>query len=386
MSKRYKVQNCYGDSMPSSFSFKKLFPFLTIVSFIQCSAFGKDPHGTHLEKIQKSTNYDVSREQFVNRRADILEKMRENQNMFSLAIRFIFGGDKHQRPDQKLPEVKPDIAEFLKKSDGMKFIWFGHSTFLVNLDGKILLFDPVFSSSASPVSFMIKRFQDAVISLEEMPPIDYIIISHDHYDHLDMETIQFFKSKTTKFITPLGVISHLKEWGIADDRLTELDWWESTSIDGLTIVCTPAQHFSGRTGSNANKTLWGSWVLLGKSERMYFSGDSGYDVHFKNIGDKYGPFDLTFIENGQYNEQWRAVHVLPEETAKAFLDLKGKRLVPVHWGMFDLSLHNWYEPIEKLEDESIKNNINLLTPKFGQLVKTKEETLFEKWWKMFLPK
>ncbi|TGL56427.1 MBL fold metallo-hydrolase [Leptospira ognonensis] len=353
--------------------------------FLQCSAFGKDPNGSHLEKIQKSTHYDKEREQFVNRRPDILEKMRENQNMFTLMVRFLFGGDENQRPKEKLPELKPDLVEFLKKEKGMKFIWFGHSTFLLNLEGKIILFDPVFSASAAPYSFMVKRFQDAVLKLEEMPPVDYIILSHDHYDHLDMETVKFFKTKTTKFITPLGVISHLKEWGIPDDRLTELDWWDSLQIDDIEIVCTPAQHFSGRKGFNANQTLWGSWVLIGKTERMYFSGDSGYDEHFKKIGDTYGPFDITFIENGQYNENWRAVHVLPEETAQAFLDLRGKQLVPVHWGMFDLSLHSWYEPIEKLEEQSIKHNIKLLTPKFGQLVKSKEETLWERWWKKFIP-
>jgi L-ascorbate metabolism protein UlaG (beta-lactamase superfamily) len=361
------------------------FLILSFLTIQNCSAFGKDPHGSHLEKIKASTHYDLSRDQFINRRPDVIEKMRENQNMFTLTLRFLFSGDQNQRPSDKLPEIKPDMEDFLKKSDGMKFIWFGHSTFLVNLEGKIILFDPVFSGSAAPFSFMIKRFQDAVLKLEELPPVDYIILSHDHYDHLDMETIEFFKNKSTKFITPLGVISHLKEWGIADNRLTELDWWESISIDELQIVCTPAQHFSGRKGTNGNKTLWGSWVLIGKTERMYFSGDSGYDDHFKSIGNKYGPFDVAFIENGQYNEQWRAVHVLPEETAQAFLDLKGKKLIPVHWGMFDLSLHSWYEPIEKLEEQANKKNIDLLTPKFGQIVKTKEENLFEKWWKNFIP-
>ncbi|HMV43841.1 MAG TPA: MBL fold metallo-hydrolase, partial [Leptospiraceae bacterium] len=217
-----------------------------------------------------------------------------------------------------------------------------------------------------------------------LPNIDYIIISHDHYDHLDMETIEFFKSKSVKFITPLGVTSHLKEWGITEDRLTELDWWSSINRDDLEIILTPAQHFSGRKGNNQNKTLWGSWIVRNKKQSLYFSGDSGYDTHFKAIGDKYGPFDITFIENGQYNERWRAVHVLPEETAQAFLDLKGKHLVPVHWGMFDLSLHNWYDPIERIEKASKEKNIKLLTPKFGQIVKLEEDTIFETWWKKFI--
>ena len=357
---------------------------LNIAFLSNCSAFGKDPIGAHHDKIKQSPNYDLIKEQFVNRRPSILDEMREKQNMLTLSIKFFFGGDDHKSPSGKLPEIKPDMTEFLKSSDGIKFIWFGHSTFLVNIDGKILLFDPVFSSSAAPFSFIVKRFQDAVIKLEELPKIDYILISHDHYDHLDMETIRFFRDKQTKFITPLGVTSHMKEWGIEEDRLTEMDWWESKNIEGLEIICTPAQHFSGRKGANGNKTLWGSWVIIGKSERFYFSGDSGYDVHFKNIGDKYGPFDLAFIENGQYNENWREVHVLPEESSQTFLDLKGKRMVPVHWGMFDLSLHSWYEPIERLEEQAKLKNINLLTPKFGQIVYTKQETLFEKWWKVFI--
>ncbi|WCL48591.1 MBL fold metallo-hydrolase [Leptospira sp. GIMC2001] len=370
--------------MQSNFLFTILLIVMNFTVFNNCSAFGKDPFGAHQEKIQKSPNFDSTKEQFVNRRPNILDEMREKQNMLSLTWKFFFGGSDYKTPTEKLPEVKPDMVEFLKPSDGIKFIWFGHSSFLVNIDGKILLFDPVFSESAAPFSFIVKRFQDAVIKLEELPNIDYIIISHDHYDHLDMETIQFFAEKQTKFITPLGVTSHIKDWGIAEDRLMELDWWESLNIGGVEIVCTPAQHFSGRKCSNGNKTLWGSWVIIGKSERFYFSGDSGYDVHFKNIGDKYGPFEIAFIENGQYNELWREVHVLPEETGQAFLDLKGKRLVPVHWGMFDLSLHSWYEPIEELEKQAELKNINLLTPKFGQIVYTKRDNIFERWWKAFL--
>ncbi|GBF49927.1 Zn-dependent hydrolase [Leptospira ryugenii] len=359
--------------------------FLLSITLWQCRAFGKDPHGDHLEKIKKSTHYDPERDQFVNRRPDVLEKMREEQNFFSLLTKFLFGGGKERRPKERLPEIKPDLKEFVKPSEHIKFIWFGHSTFIVNIQGKILLFDPVFSGSAAPFSFMVKRFQDAVVSLEELPNVDYILISHDHYDHLDLETIEFFKQKQTKFITPLGVSSHLKDWGIAEDRLLELDWWQSTdSVDGLKIVCTPSQHFSGRRGMNGNHTLWASWTVLGKTERFYFSGDSGYDTHFKEIGNAYGPFTLTFLENGQYNPMWRAVHSMPEETAQAHLDLKGEKLVPVHWGMFDLSLHNWYEPAEELEKYAKEKNIDLLTPKFGQMVSSQTPNAWERWWKSLM--
>lgn len=355
-----------------------------LLSLSACSAFGKDPEGKHLEKIQSSPHFDKEKDSFVNRRPDILSTMREGQSMFKLTLEFLFGGQKHRSPSEKLPEVKPDVEEFLKKSDKLKFIWFGHSTFLINFDGTIILFDPIFSTAASPVSFAVKRFQPPVLKLEELPEIHYIVISHDHYDHLDMETIQFFKNKKTKFITPLGVTSHIKEWGVEAERLTELDWWDSIHTENLEFILTPAQHFSGRKGSNQMKTLWGSWIVRSKNQSLYFSGDSGFDTHFKTIGDKYGPFDITFIENGQYDLKWKEVHVLPEETAQAFIDLKGKRLVPVHWGMFDLSLHSWFDPIERLEKEAEKRNLNLLTPKFGQIVKLEEETIFEKWWKGFI--
>lgn len=204
-------------------SIKKFLLLISIIVLHKCSAFGKEPFGSHLENIQKSSNYDKNRDQFVNRRPDILEKMHERQNLFFLTFKYLFGGSDFSRPSEKLPELKPNMEKFLEQSTGMKFIWFGHSTFLVNIDGKILLFDPIFSSSAAPISIMIKRFQDAVIQLNELPNIDYIIISHDHYDHLDMETVHFFKDKKTKFLTPLGVGSHLKEWGIQEERISEFD-------------------------------------------------------------------------------------------------------------------------------------------------------------------
>lgn len=233
---------------------------------------------------------------------------------------------------------------------------------------------------------MVKRFQAPVLSIKDLPEIDYVIISHDHYDHLDMETIQHFQTKKTRFITPLGVSSHLKSWGIPEDRMQELDWWESTTFKNIELVCTPAQHFSGRSGMDGGQTLWASYVLKTPKQNLYFSGDSGYDIHFKEIGDKYGPFELVFIENGQYNEMWKEVHLMPEETSQAVLDLKGKKMVPIHWAMFELALHDWYEPIEESEKYTEKYGIELLTPKFGQLVFLEKENIFEKWWKQFVKK
>ncbi len=361
-----------------------LFIFIIFLN-ISCSALGTNPSGDHLEKIKKSSQYDINKEMFVNRRANLTQEMRNNLSYWKLINAYFFGKEERV-PTQKLPELKPNISKFLSNKESVSFIWFGHSTFILNFGGKILLFDPIFSGYASPVRNFVKRFQEPVLKLEELPEIDYIVISHDHYDHLDMDTIVYFKSKKTKFITPLGVSSHIKGWGIEENRLTELDWWQSLDIDGLQFICTPAQHFSGRTGSNSNKTLWSSWIVKNKKNSIFFSGDSGYDTHFKAIGDKYGPFDIAFIENGQYNKMWRDVHVLPEETAQAFLDLKGKNLVPVHWGMFALSLHDWFEPIEELEKQSKLRNINLMTPKIGQMIVLSEENIFEKWWKALIQK
>ncbi len=358
---------------------------LLALGLISCSALGTNPSGDTLEKIKKSSQYDKQKEMFVNRRPNLIQEMRNNFSYWKL-INAYFWGKEERVPKEKFPEIKPDIKQFIKLKDNLSFIWFGHSTFLLNIGGKIILFDPVFSGSASPVGLFVKRYQDPVLKLEELPEVDYIVISHDHYDHLDMDTVKFFQAKKTKFITPLGVTSHIKGWGVQEERLTELDWWQSLEIDGLEFICTPAQHFSGRTGTNSNKTLWSSWIVKNKKSSIFFSGDSGYDTHFKSIGDKYGPFDITFIENGQYNQMWRDVHVLPEETAQAFLDLRGKNLVPVHWGMFSLSLHDWFEPIEELEKQAKLKNLKLMTPKIGQMVVLSEETIFERWWRALMQK
>lgn len=283
-------------------------------------------------------------------------------------------------PHGKLPEVKPHIPEFLKPSDFLKFIWLGHSTLLINVDGKIFLIDPVFGNSASPFDFMIPRFQAAAISLKELPYIDAIIISHDHYDHLDKSTIKYFENKSTRFIVPIGVGNHLRDWGIEKTRITELNWGESTSYSHIKFTATPARHFSGRSFFDRNQTLWASWVIEGKEDKIFYSGDSGYGGHFKEIGKRYGPFDLAFLENGQYNERWPDVHMHPEETLQALIDVDAKILVPVHWGMFDLALHHWTEPISRTHKIATAWEIPILTPKLGEMVDTGIPAGANPWW------
>lgn len=352
---------------------------ITSFSISGCSSFGTKPSDKDIKRFENSINYNKKKQQFVNRIPDVIEKMQERNLSWKLFKEWFKAG-KDRVPSEKLPEVSPDINAFLSTTKDLKVIWFGHSSFLLNMDGNIILVDPVFSESASPVSWMVKRFQEPVLKLEELPKVDYIVISHDHYDHLDMQSIKHFKEKKVTFVTPLGVGSHLKGWGIDEKNIIERDWWQSTTLNGVEFTATPAQHFSGRTGFNGNQTLWASWVLKTKNHNVFFSGDTGYDIHFQQIGERLGPFDVAFIENGQYNLNWREVHLLPEEGVKAFQELKAKKYFPVHWGMFELSLHAWYDPVEKLFNLAKQKNIEVVAPKLGQVVNLNQKFNNELWW------
>ena len=263
------------------------------------------------------------------------------------AVKDVFLKSKSRIPQGKIPEAKPDIDHFMKKDNQTKFIWFGHSTLLVNIDGQIILMDPIFSRYASPIYFIVKRFQPPVLNLNELPHIDTILISHNHYDHLDKKTIKFFKRNSTEFIVPLGIGNILERWGIDRSRITELDWYESADKNPVKYTSAPAKHFSGRGLFDRNKTNWSSWVIEGKNEKIFFSGDSGYGKHFKEINKYFGKFDIVFIENGQYDKRWPDIHMMPEKTVQAALDLEAKNFVPIHWGMFCISFHHWAEPIER---------------------------------------
>ena len=346
-----------------------------------CSSFGTRPDKSTAAEFVTSKQYNAEKGEFENRLPEVIAEMRKEAMSWGVVKDWLAGG-KDRVPSQKLPEIKPNLKDFLTEEDEIKVIWFGHSSFLLNMQGKIVLVDPVFSNSASPVSFMVKRFQNPVLSIEELPPVDFVLISHDHYDHLDMESIKALKTTSAQFITPLGVGSHLQGWGIPKERIIEKDWWESHKVEGIEFIATPSQHFSGRGLFNQNETLWASWVIQAGNHKVYFSGDSGYDTHFKEIGDKYGPFDIAFIESGQYNKRWEAVHLLPEQGVQAYKDLNAKRYFPIHWGMFELSLHTWYEPIVNLYKKSIKGEVNLLAPKIGELVRVNRPHVLEKWWEL----
>ncbi len=291
-----------------------------------------------------------------------------------------FTGKQLREPDHPIPIV--DLPpELIGQTDKLRVTWLGHSTCLIEIDNKIILTDPMFSLRPSPFSFMgPKRFHQRLpIEINELPRLDAILISHDHYDHLDYRSIQLLKEKTDRFFVPLRVGRHLQRWGVDSDKIIELDWWQQTRFRGLTFAATPARHFSGRLFGR-DKTLWCSWVVLGKNHRLYFSGDSGYSPDFVKIGDKYGPFNLTMLESGAYNEAWSAVHMMPEETVQAHLDLKGKTLLPIHWATFNLSLHSWTEPIERLLAAAEPHQTTVITPLPGQPVHPAEPSKQCHWW------
>ncbi|WP_231583507.1 MBL fold metallo-hydrolase [Rufibacter radiotolerans] len=366
---------------------------LTVLSFIiaaviggaifvnQAPQFGASAEGTSLERIKKSPQYRDGKFQ----NASPTPMMDESPFLDKVKIfsKFI-GGVEGGTPEGKLPMVSLKKEDFAAVADtGVAITWFGHSAVLLEMGGKRIFADPMLGQRASPVSFIgSKRFNEELpINIEDLPPLDIVLLSHDHYDHLDRGSILKLKDKARHFIVPLGVAAHLVHWGVEANKITELDWWEDTSFEGISFTAAPARHFSGRGLSDRDQTLWSSWVLKSADKSVYFGGDSGYDTHFKEIGDKYGPFDLTMLECGQYNEAWKYIHMMPEQTAQAHLDLKGRVLMPTHWGAFSLALHQWKEPITRLSAAVQQHNISMATPIIGQRWQVGGPIPQQPWWK-----
>ncbi|WP_286263756.1 MBL fold metallo-hydrolase [Thalassotalea atypica] len=259
----------------------------------------------------------------------------------------------------------------------------GHSSMLMKLAGKFWLIDPVFSDRASPFSFAgPKRFHQSPIALDSLPEIEGVIISHDHYDHLDEASIKYLSDKAKHFVVPLAVDKYLKKWQVNKNHIHALDWWQSIDIAGVRITATPTQHFSGRGLFDKNETLWASYVIESARSKIYFSGDSGYFDGFKEIGERLGPFDLTMIETGAYDKDWSTIHMTPEESLQAHIDLKGRQMMPVHNGTFDLAFHSWYEPLERIHKLAQASEISLLTPIMGQAISARsEKNETTTWWR-----
>lgn len=304
--------------------------------------------------------------------------------MLSIARKFFFEKVENGRPEKELPLHKVDSLEIASQKLGTQLVWFGHSAFLLQMEGKIILIDPMLGDVPAPHPLLgANRFNEELpIAIEKLPKIDAVLISHDHYDHLDYESIKKLKGKVGQFYVPLGVGVHLEAWGVANEKIEELDWWKETSLDGLDFVCTPAQHFSGRKMNNGQSTLWASWVIKSESERIFFSGDSGYSTHFKEIGEAYGPFHFAMLECGQYNQMWPEIHMFPEETAQAGIDLKAETIMPIHWGGFKLALHSWTDPIERVTKKARSLGIPLIAPEIGSIIELdsiKNQEL-NQWW------
>ena len=336
--------------------------------------FGSNPEGDRLQRIKNSPNYrDGS---FKN-----VEETSVNPNdvsMFTILKKMIFRPSS-VRPSSELPNVKVD----LKTLDRVKpqLVWFGHSSYLLQIKKYKVLVDPVFSGNASPFRFFGKAFAGADnFDAEDLPDIDLLILSHDHYDHLDYPTIKKLIPKVRKIATSLGVGAHLETWGVKNDKITEFDWWESFEIDKeVNLTATPSRHFSGRSFKRA-QTLWSSFVLDVFGYRIFIGGDSGYDGSFRKIGERFGPFDLALLECGQFGKYWPQIHMFPEQTVQAALDLNTKKAIPVHWGKFVLSYHPWNIPIQRFVLAAENAGLNYISPRLGEPVDFTSNYKQEPWW------
>lgn len=284
-------------------------------------------------------------------------------------LRDFIKGNPNGRPKRPIRAElwQPHNGEGSRQS---RITWLGHSALILELNGKLLLLDPMLGKSPSPFPlFGGKRYADRLpFEIGKLPRIDAVLISHDHYDHLDYGSIMRLKTKVGRFFVPLGVGAHLERWGVERERITECDWWEETALGDIALACTPARHFSGRSLLDRNAHLWCSWVIDGSETKIFFSGDSGYGPHFCEIGDKYGPFDLTLMECGQYDERWAAIHMKPEETVQAHLDVRGGVMIPIHWGAFTLAVHDWTDPVERAVRAAKAKDVVIATPRIGEAV------------------
>jgi len=286
-------------------------------------------------------------------------------------------------PSKNIEVVYLDSSAVANYNGPTRLVWFGHSTFLMQTNGKHILIDPMFGNVPAPHPiFGGSRFsKELPISLAQLPRLDAVIFSHDHYDHLDYGSVVALKDKVDRFYTPLGLGAHLREWGIEAGRITELDWWDAVTMDELTFTCTPAQHFSGRGIMDKGKTLWSGWAISSRTENLFFSGDSGYGQHFKEIGVRLGPFDFAMMECGQYNELWKEIHMMPEETAQAGVAVNATAIMPIHWGSFKLAMHPWTEPVARLSKKAEELGLPIIVPRIGApIYMNKLKPISNNWW------
>jgi len=334
----------------------------SIYIFIHLPPFGTAPSGQRLQRIQQSRHYRHGKFQNLSK----TPALTEGTNILAVMKEFFFEKKERKLPAEKIPSVKTNLLH-LDPNENM-LVWFGHSSYFMQLDGLKILVDPVFSGHASPVRFTTKSFPGAnIYEVSDLPSIDILFITHDHWDHLDYETVVKLHSKVNMVITSLGVGAHLERWGYEKEKIVELDWYERYTNEQLNVIAMPARHFSGR-GFKRNGTLWSSFVCTTATQNIFIGGDSGYDEHFKKIGSDYGPFDLAILEDGQYDKNWKYIHMMPEEAVQAAEDLKAKAMMPVHWGKFSLGNHDWDDPIIRVMKEANKKHMQTVHPMIGEKV------------------
>ena len=349
---------------------------LSTMLYMGQSKFGKNPTGARLERIKKSPNYKDG--QFQNLR--YTPQLAENHTFPKIIYDRFFKKHLRLKPTDRIPSIQTDLHQLDPAQNVL--VWFGHSSYFIQIDGIRILVDPVFSGNASPIPNTVKAFEGSnTYSASDFPAIDYLLISHDHYDHVDHETLLALKDKVKQVICGLGVGSHFEYWGYDPKQIIEKDWYDSVEIKkDVTVFVEPARHFSGRNFKR-NKTLWVSFVIQTPSLNMYLGGDSGYDTHYAAIGRKHGPFDLAILENGQYNKAWPYIHETPEEVLKAAQDLRAKRILPVHSSKFTLSTHAWDDPLIELTKLNQAYKFPLVTPIIGEVVNLDDSNQkFKPWW------
>jgi L-ascorbate metabolism protein UlaG (beta-lactamase superfamily) len=353
-----------------------VFVILAANIFMRQPSFGSASSGKRLERMLASPNYRNGQFQNLSKTPALTEGV----SYWAVIKEFFFAKKERRTPAQELPSKKADLLHLDANEDVL--VWFGHSSYFMQVDGKKILVDPVFSGHASPVNFTTPAFKGTdAYSADDLPEIDYLFITHDHWDHLDYRTVVALKPKVKTIITGLGVGAHLERWGYEHSTIIEKDWNEEIMLDNEFVINTaPARHFSGR-GLKRNGTLWSSFVFTTPTRRIYIGGDSGYDTHFKTIGENFGPFDLVILENGQYDKSWKYIHMMPEQVVQAAHDLKAALLFPVHWSKFPLGNHAWDEPIIRVAAEAKRKGMPLIHPMIGEQVLLKEGPVnAAEWW------
>ena len=352
----------------------------TITGFMNLPKFGRSPRGERLERIKMSPNYRNG----MFRNQQETKMLTSDQSRARVMLNFLFEKKERNRPDAALPVIKTDLKALNR--DTNLFVWFGHSSYLIQCYGKRLLIDPVFDE-ASPVSFFNKPFKGTdIYKADDMPDIDYLIITHDHWDHLDYKTVTQLKDRIGKVICPLGVGEHFERWDFKKEQVVELDWYEQFSPDSnFTVHCLPSRHFSGRT-FRSNQTLWASFIVKTPVQTVYIGGDGGYDKRFAETAQRFPDIDLAIMENGQYNKDWHDIHLMPEDLPKAIHDLLPKKILTVHNSKYALAKHAWDEPLNNIAATAEKESLPLIMPQIGEVVYLNDTIKpVNRWWDRTAP-